>query len=96
MQTRLQSLIESGANIAIGYAVAVLSQLLIFPWFGVLLPLQDNLIIGAWFTVISLARSYLLRRGFNWLHQRKPEELSVNDLLLEPKPRLTSKPGGWR
>ena len=35
-QTRLQSAIESAANVAIGYAVAVASQLAIFPLFGIL------------------------------------------------------------
>lgn len=74
MQSRLQSLTEAAANIAVGYTVAVVSQLLIFPWFGVHLPLRDNLIIGLWFTVISLARSYLLRRGFNYLHLRQAHD----------------------
>jgi hypothetical protein len=68
MQTKLQSLLESAANILIGYTVAVVSQLVLFPWFGIHIPLSDNLIIGLWFTVISLARSYGLRRFFNWFH----------------------------
>jgi len=33
--------------------------------FGVHLPLADNLAIGAWFTAISLVRSYAVRRLFN-------------------------------
>jgi hypothetical protein len=64
-QTRLGSLIESGINIAIGYVVALASQLLIFPMFDIYIPLSDNMMIGAWFTVISLARSYVIRRWFN-------------------------------
>ena len=64
-QTRLGSLIESGMNIAIGYGVALASQLLIFPLFDINIPLSDNLLIGAWFTVISLVRSYVIRRWFN-------------------------------
>jgi hypothetical protein len=59
------SAVESVANVAIGYGVAVASQIAIFPLFGVHLPLSDNLLIGAWFTVISLARSYVVRRVFN-------------------------------
>jgi hypothetical protein len=59
------SLAESIANIAIGYAVAVASQIVIFPMFGVTMPLADNLAIGAYFTIISLARSYVMRRVFN-------------------------------
>ena len=65
MQTKLQSLIESGVNILIGYLVALTSQLVVFPWFGINIPLTDNLLIGFWFTVISLVRSYAVRRYFN-------------------------------
>lgn len=64
-QSRAMSAVESVANVAIGYGVAVASQIAIFPLFGVHLPLSDNLLIGAWFTVISLARSYVVRRVFN-------------------------------
>lgn len=67
-QSRAMSGAESVANVAIGYGVAVASQLVIFPLFGVHLPLSDNLLIGAWFTVISLVRSYAVRRLFNRLH----------------------------
>ena len=65
MQSRIESLIESCTNVLIGYVVAVLSQLLIFPFFNIHVPLTSNLAIGLWFTVISLLRSYILRRYFN-------------------------------
>ncbi len=58
-------MIEAVANVAIGYFVAILSQLAVFPLFGIHVPLSANLWIGAWFTVISLVRSYALRRWFN-------------------------------
>ncbi len=64
-QSRLESLIESIINIAIGYFVALLSQFLIFPLFGIHVSLTDNLLIGAWFTGVSLVRSYVIRRWFN-------------------------------
>ena len=64
-QTRLESLIESIINIVIGYMVALLSQLMIFPMFDIHVSLTDNLLIGAWFTLISLVRSYVIRRWFN-------------------------------
>ncbi len=64
-QTKKGSLIESISNVIIGYTVALLSQLLIFPMFDIHVPITDNLAIGAWFTVISLARSYVIRRWFN-------------------------------
>jgi hypothetical protein len=64
-QSRVGSLIESLMNIAIGYCVALLSQLIVFPLFDIHVPLSTNLCIGAWFTVISLVRSYIIRRWFN-------------------------------
>ena len=65
MQTKYQSLIESLTNILIGYLTALLSQVLIFPLFNIYVSLQDNLLIGLYFTIISLLRSYLVRRYFN-------------------------------
>lgn len=64
MQSRKHSLIESITNIVVGYGIALLSQLVLFPMFGIFIPLSDNIKIGALFTVISLARSYVLRRIF--------------------------------
>jgi hypothetical protein len=64
VQSRLHSGIESVANVAIGYLVALASQLLVFPIYGIHIPIQDNIAIGAWFTLISIARSYTLRRFF--------------------------------
>jgi hypothetical protein len=64
-QSRAHSAIEAAANVAIGYGVAVVSQIAILPMFGVHLPLVENLAIGAWFTAISLVRSYAVRRLFN-------------------------------
>jgi hypothetical protein len=64
-QTKLESLIESIFNILIGYWVAIFSQLIIFPLFDINIPFSTNLTIGAWFTLVSLLRSYLIRRWFN-------------------------------
>lgn len=64
-QTRFQSFVESCLNILIGYLVSLASQIIIFPWFGIDIPLSSNLWIGVWFTVISLVRSFLIRRWFN-------------------------------
>lgn len=67
-QSRTGSMIEAAANVAIGYGVAVAAQVAVFPWFGLHASLSDNLLIGAVFTVVSLVRSYFLRRLFNYLH----------------------------
>ncbi len=70
-QSRTISAVESCANVAVGYVVALLSQLAIFPMFDIHLPLSSNLAIGAWFTAISLVRSYVIRRWFNGLQFRR-------------------------
>ena len=64
MQSRRQSLIEAITNVAVGYALDVLTQIVVFPWFGLNVSLNDNLAIGAIFVIISLLRSYALRRLF--------------------------------
>ena len=69
-QSKLMSFAEAWVNIFVGYGVAVFSQTLIFPLFGIHLPLHDHLLMGGFFTVVSLVRSYCLRRFFNWLHVR--------------------------
>ena len=51
----------------VGYGLAVLTQIALFPLFGVHASLRDNLAIGLAFTVVSFGRSLLLRRVFNWL-----------------------------
>jgi len=64
MQTKKNSLIESITNVAIGYFVALISQIAIFPLFNIDVTIKDNIFIGIWFTGISIARSYLIRRFF--------------------------------
>lgn len=68
-QPRHHSALEAVANVAIGYGVALVSQLVIFAALGIEATLRQNLTIGVWFTLISLARSYALRRMFNRWHQ---------------------------
>ena len=62
--SRLMSLVESVANVIVGYGVAVMTQILIFPIFGLHTTLAQNLKMGAIFTVVSIARSFALRRLF--------------------------------
>lgn len=69
MQTRLQSAIEAVANIMIGMGVAFSAQLVIFPALGMVVRLDQNIAITIAFTLVSLVRSYALRRFFNWIHR---------------------------
>ena len=65
MQSKTMSLIESISNVIIGYFVALLSQIIVFPIFDIQTTIQDNLLIGLWFTGISILRSFVLRRIYN-------------------------------
>ncbi len=64
-QSRVMSLVESFANVVAGYGVAVVTQILIFPVFGLHTTLAQNLKMGVVFTVVSVARSFALRRVFD-------------------------------
>ncbi len=66
-QSRRLSLIEATTNVIVGYALAVITQIVAFPWFGLQVSLGDNLAIGAAFVGVSLVRSYALRRLFERL-----------------------------
>ena len=67
-QTKTGSFAEAWANIAVGFGVNFGANMLILPMFGfTALTWHSNLIIGAIYTVISLVRSYVLRRWFNGL-----------------------------
>ena len=63
-QSRRMSLVESIANVTVGYGIAVGTQVVVFPLFGIHASLSDNLTIGAIFTLVSIIRSYALRRAF--------------------------------
>ena len=63
-QSRRMSLVEAITNVAVGYALAIATQIVVFPWFGLHPSLGENLALGAVFVGISLLRSYALRRLF--------------------------------
>lgn len=80
-QSRRMSLVESLTNVGVGYGVAVATQIAVFPLFGLHVSLSDNLAIGALFTIVSVIRSYVVRRLFEALRMRGS---------------LTSSAGIWR
>lgn len=67
-QSRLQSLVETCASIAIGFAVSVVITAIVMPAYGHAVSLGENLQITAIFTAASIARGYLVRRWFNSMH----------------------------
>jgi hypothetical protein len=63
-QSRRMSFVESLVNVGVGFGVAVLTQTVVFPLFGLHATIGENVQIGAIFTVVSVARSFVLRRLF--------------------------------
>ena len=68
MQSKRHSFLEAVLNTAIGYFIAIATQMAVFPLFGIHIPFHEDLLIGLIFTVVSLVRSYALRRLFNRWH----------------------------
>lgn len=65
MQTKLSSFLETAAQTFIGYVINLGVQLLIYPMYGAVFTLRQNIEIGLIFLIVSLVRGYCIRRVFN-------------------------------
>lgn len=63
-QSRSFSTIEAATNVVLGWMVAVITQLLVFPVIGLQVMLWQNLVLSGVFASVSFLRSYVLRRLF--------------------------------
>jgi hypothetical protein len=75
-QTRMGSLIEACINVLIGFWINFFANLLILPLIGFNITVGQNLFIGVLYTVISVARSYVIRRWFNAMLQRAAKRMA--------------------
>ena len=66
-QSRRMSLVEAVANVVVGYLLALATQIVVFPLFGVHISMADDFAIGGIFALISLLRGFMLRRIFERL-----------------------------
>lgn len=65
-QSRIDSLMEAFTNVFIGFTINFVANWLILPWyFGIETDVVSFAWLGAIYTVISIARSYVIRRAFN-------------------------------
>lgn len=80
MQTRKGTLIESLAGTAIGFIISVLVWAwIVNPLWNLHTGIIDNLSITLLFTVVSVVRSYYVRRVFNMLpHKNKNNRHHAN------------------
>ena len=64
-QSKLESLIESAINTGLGFLVAMVTQILVYPLFDIDVTVGDQAILALIFTAVSLVRGYIVRRYFN-------------------------------
>lgn len=64
-QTKLGSFIEAMINVIIGFTINYIANLCIFPLFGMHISMANNFYMGLIYTLISVVRSYAIRRFFN-------------------------------
>ena len=72
-QSRAMSFVDAATNVVVGYVLAIATQIVVFPWFGIEAALGEHLAIGLAFVGVSLARGYLLRRLFETIRMRGAE-----------------------
>ena len=65
MQSKQRSALEAVTNVVVGFLVAVGANVIVLPAFGYNVTVYDSFAIGWFFTLISMIRSYALRRVFN-------------------------------
>jgi hypothetical protein len=75
-QSKKGSFIEACINVFIGFWINYIANLLIFPLFGMSISLSDNLLLGAIYTFISVARTYAIRRWFNLQIEKAANKLA--------------------
>lgn len=71
MQSRRHSLLESILNTLTGFGVSLVAQSILYPLYGIQSSTSTNFVLALWFTILSIARSYIWRRAFNYLHMRR-------------------------
>jgi hypothetical protein len=72
-QTLSASLMEALVGIATSFALSLMLQTAMFPNLGLVVDATENLTIAGAFTLLSVLRSFIVRRLFNWLAFGKTE-----------------------
>ena len=70
-QTKFQSLLETCISTAVGFSIALATQLALNELYGVAMSHDVSVAYTVWFTVVSVLRGYAVRRAFNWWHHRQ-------------------------
>ena len=92
-QSRATSLLKSTISTAVGFIVALGANALVLPLFGFSPNLSQNLAITCIYTVISVARGYLLERAFEAMGWRTKMSAAATAILAERQSQITQE--GW-
>lgn len=71
MQSKLFSFFEAWTNTIVGFATAYVTQVIVFPFYGIYITVQQDLQIVFIFACVSIVRSYVIRRIFNKFKESK-------------------------
>jgi hypothetical protein len=85
-QSRRMSLVEAITNVVVGFGVALLTQIIVFPLLDLAVSLGENLAIGGLFTLASIARSYALRRVFESIRAHHAEAIAAGQTARQRRP----------
>lgn len=85
-QSKGMSFVEAVTNTAVGLVIAYFAQIWFFKWAGIAITDSQNVALVLFMTVVSVARSYMLRRLFN----KQPE--AGRPLVVEVVPVMVCDP----
>lgn len=98
-QSKKMSMVEAVVNTAVGLVIAMLATAAICKAYGIPMSWENNFIITFWMTVLSVLRSYLLRRLFNadwrprlqaWWIVRRPAVMRTIDKICDAHAKYRS------
>ena len=92
-QSRSASLTEAVLNTLAGFGISLAAQWFFLPLLGVAISLHQNLIFALIMTVISIARTFILRRVFEFLHIRAPMSPAMLAVIAERRRQIEAE--GW-
>ncbi len=87
-QSRAASLKEATLNTAAGFGISLIAQMTFLPMLGVEISHKQNLIFAIIMTIVSIARTYVMRRIFEALHIRNPISPFAAAVLAERRRQI--------
>lgn len=70
MQSKKLSLVESVVNVVSSFIIGVITQIIVFPFYGMEISLMANISLTLIFSLTSFVRSYIVRRTFNSIAEK--------------------------